>query len=53
MLLQWSGQAIVAAGLAVVSLPLGRHRAAAWLIKASANLGKLSALTGWRYGEYA
>jgi succinoglycan biosynthesis protein ExoM len=53
MLLQWGGQLVAAIGLAVVSLPFGRHRAAAWLIKASANLGKLSALVGWRYGEYA
>jgi succinoglycan biosynthesis protein ExoM len=53
LLLQWGGQLLVAAGLAVLSLPLGRHRSAAWLIKASANLGKLSAIVGWRYGEYA
>jgi succinoglycan biosynthesis protein ExoM len=33
--------------------PAGRHRAAVWLIKASANLGKLTAFWGWRYGEYA
>lgn len=53
LLLQWGGQLVAAVGLAVVSLPFGRHRAAAWLIKSSANLGKLSALVGWRYGEYA
>lgn len=53
MLFQWVGQLVVAVGLALVSLPFGRHRAAAWLIKASANVGKLSALVGWRYGEYA
>jgi succinoglycan biosynthesis protein ExoM len=53
MLLQWGGQLVVAVGLAVLSLPFGRHRAVLWLIKASANLGKLSALVGWRYGEYA
>jgi succinoglycan biosynthesis protein ExoM len=53
MLLQWGGQLVLAAVLALVSLPFGRHRAAAWLIKSSANLGKLTALVGWRYGEYA
>jgi succinoglycan biosynthesis protein ExoM len=34
-------------------LPFGRHRAAKWLVKASANLGKLSIFWGWRYQEYA
>jgi succinoglycan biosynthesis protein ExoM len=53
LLLQWGGQLVAASALAIVSLPFGRHRAAAWLIKSSANLGKLSALVGWRYGEYA
>lgn len=53
MMGRWLAQLFVAILLAVLSLPLGRHRAAAWLIKASANLGKLSALIGWRYGEYA
>jgi succinoglycan biosynthesis protein ExoM len=46
-------QLFAASVLAVMSWPLGRHRAAAWLIKASANLGKLSIFTGWRYREYA
>ncbi|MGO9931304.1 MAG: glycosyltransferase family 2 protein [Steroidobacteraceae bacterium] len=46
-------QFLIAAGLTVVALPLGRHRAAAWLVKASANLGKLSIFWGWRYQEYA
>lgn len=46
-------QLLIAGGLAVIALPLGRHRAAAWLIKASANLGKLSIFWGWRYQEYA
>jgi succinoglycan biosynthesis protein ExoM len=53
MLLRWLAQMLVAIGLAAVYLPMGRHRAVVWLIKASANLGKLSALLGWRYGEYA
>jgi succinoglycan biosynthesis protein ExoM len=47
------GQLMIASGLAIVTLPLGRHRAAGWLIKASANLGKLSIFFGWRYQEYA
>ncbi len=46
-------QLLVAGGLALLSLPFGRHHAAAWLIKASANLGKLSILWGWHYQEYA
>jgi succinoglycan biosynthesis protein ExoM len=39
--------------LAVLTLPLGRHRAAHWLIRAKANQGKLSAFRGVRYQEYA
>jgi len=46
-------QAELAACLAVLCLPLGRHRAAKWLIAAWANVGKLTALCGWRYREYA
>ena len=46
-------QLSVAAGLSVLSIPLGRHRAAAWLVKAAANLGKISVFWGWRYHEYA
>jgi hypothetical protein len=46
-------QAVVAALLALVSWPAGRHRAAHWLTKLSANIGKLSVLVGWRYREYA
>jgi succinoglycan biosynthesis protein ExoM len=38
-----AGQIAVAAGLALVSLPIGRHRAAGWLITVWANLGKLAA----------
>ena len=33
--------------------PFGRHRAAHWLLKAAANLGKLTVLVGWHYKEYA
>ena len=46
-------QLLIAGALAIVALPFGRHHAAAWLIKASANLGKLSIFWGWHYQEYA
>jgi succinoglycan biosynthesis protein ExoM len=46
-------QTLAAAGLALVCLPLGRHLAAHWLTKVSANLGKLSAFAGLHYREYA
>jgi succinoglycan biosynthesis protein ExoM len=46
-------QLLIAGVLAIVALPFGRHHAAAWLIKASANLGKLSIFWGWHYQEYA
>jgi succinoglycan biosynthesis protein ExoM len=46
-------QTFAAAALAVVCLPVGRHHAAFWLTKVWANVGKLSALWGWRYREYA
>lgn len=46
-------QMMVAAGAAAISLPLGRHRAAHWAIKAAANFGKLSYFWGWHYREYA
>jgi len=36
-------QAVVAAGLALICLPAGRHRSAKWLITVWANLGKLAA----------
>jgi succinoglycan biosynthesis protein ExoM len=42
----------VASSLSIASLPLGRHRAASWLIRAGANAGKLSAFLGWNYQEY-
>jgi succinoglycan biosynthesis protein ExoM len=45
-------QLIAATAMALLFLPLGRHHAAAWLIKASANFGKLSVLWGWRYHAY-
>jgi succinoglycan biosynthesis protein ExoM len=45
-------QSAVAAGLALLSWPRGRHRAVYWLLKASANLGKMSIFLGWHYREY-
>lgn len=39
--------------LAVVTLPLGRHRSAHWLSRGVANFGKLSVFSGWVYNEYA
>lgn len=44
---------VIALLLALLLLPLGRHRGIAWLLKASANLGKISAMLGYRYREYA
>ena len=39
--------------LALACLPLGLHRSAHWLTRASANLGKLSTFVGLHYREYA
>lgn len=52
-LVQWVVQLLVALGLAAALYPAGKHRSVAWLIKASANLGKLTGFFSWRYGEYA
>jgi succinoglycan biosynthesis protein ExoM len=46
-------QSVLAACLALVSWPFGRHRAALWLVKLSANIGKLSVFCGWHYHEYS
>src|SRR5262249_39782258 len=46
-------QLLAAAVLAVLLLPAGRHHAAHWLTKASANWGKLSVFLGMHYREYA
>jgi glycosyltransferase involved in cell wall biosynthesis len=46
-------QAVLAALLTVLSLPFGLHRAASWLIRCSANVGKMSVFWGWRYQEYS
>ncbi len=45
-------QMLVAAACAVILMPWSRHRAARWLGKAAANLGKLTTLSGWRLKEY-
>lgn len=45
-------QSALAAGLALLAWPGGRHRAVYWLLKASANLGKMSIFLGWHYREY-
>jgi glycosyltransferase involved in cell wall biosynthesis len=46
-------QLTLAVALAILTLPFGRDRAAHWLLKATANLGKLTVLVGWHYREYA
>lgn len=46
-------QLIAATVLASILWPFGRHRSAFWLLKATANFGKLSVLWGWQYREYA
>lgn len=45
-------QAGSAALFALMAWPRGRHLAAHWLMKAAANLGKLSVFLGWHYREY-
>jgi succinoglycan biosynthesis protein ExoM len=45
-------QSVVAAAAALLAWPFGRHRAVAWLMKASANIGKLSVFVGRHYREY-
>ncbi|WP_298829543.1 glycosyltransferase family A protein [uncultured Piscinibacter sp.] len=45
-------QAAAAAVLALLSWPRGRHHAVRWLLKAAANIGKLSVFFGWHYREY-
>jgi succinoglycan biosynthesis protein ExoM len=45
-------QSIAGALFAIVCWPFGAHRAVFWLLKASANVGKLSVFAGWHYREY-
>lgn len=53
LLLQWFTQMLLAVFVAVLLLPLGRHRSVTWLIKGWANAGKLTSLFGRRYSAYA
>lgn len=46
-------QLCAATALTLISLPFGRHHAAHWMTRASANLGKLTIFWGWHYREYA
>lgn len=46
-------QMCIASLASAATLPLGRHHAARWLRTSAANFGKLTALIGWRYQEYA
>jgi succinoglycan biosynthesis protein ExoM len=43
---------MIAVVLMIFHLPFGRHRAAYWLLKASANVGKMSIFLGWNYHAY-
>lgn len=52
LLLRAVVQAAVAAALALLSWPRGRHRSAYWLLKSAANLGKITIFVGWHYREY-
>jgi succinoglycan biosynthesis protein ExoM len=51
--IRWTVQLLAALLVAALLWPFGKHRAAAWLIKAWANAGKLTALAGRRYSAYA
>jgi succinoglycan biosynthesis protein ExoM len=48
-----AAQLLAAGALAALSWPLGRASAAYWLLKACANVGKISTFCGWHYLEYA
>jgi succinoglycan biosynthesis protein ExoM len=45
-------QSVLAIALAILTCPLGPRRTVYWLLKASANLGKMSILLGLHYREY-
>lgn len=51
-LFQAALQLLISSTLSLLSLPFGRHYAAGWLIRASANFGKLSVLWGGNYRAY-
>lgn len=53
LLIRAFAQLLTAGLLALLCLPFGRHWAARWLSKASANLGKVSTFAGLHYQEYA
>ncbi len=42
----------MAMAFSLLTWPRGRHHAVYWLLKASANLGKMSIFLGWHYREY-
>jgi|HubBroStandDraft_1064217.scaffolds.fasta_scaffold01217_6 succinoglycan biosynthesis protein ExoM len=46
-------QMLLAAAIASVAWIFGWHHGVAWLIKTSANFGKLTVIWGWRYVAYA
>jgi succinoglycan biosynthesis protein ExoM len=46
-------QAVIALTLTLLTWPAGRDRAAYWLLKSAANVGKMSIFFGWHYREYA
>lgn len=45
-------QALLAAGLALATMGASRHQGIHWLLRVSANLGKLSVLAGFHHQEY-
>lgn len=45
-------QALSALLFAILNWPTNRQRAVYWLLKAAANLGKMSLFCGWHYREY-
>lgn len=53
LLVRALAQMLLALVFALLCLPLGLHRSAHWLTRASANLGKASAFLGLHYREYA
>lgn len=53
LLLKALVQMVLAGVFTLLCLPFCRHLAAHWLIKLSANFGKVSAFLGWHYREYA
>jgi succinoglycan biosynthesis protein ExoM len=52
LLLRAGLQSILAGGMALLCWPLGRHVGAYWLLKAAANIGKITIFVGWHYREY-